>query len=451
MVKKTKTAYVCTKCGSIHPKWQGQCKGCGEWNTLAEERIINASRITKRLSIEAPQKLNEISSKQLNGFESGINEFDRVLGGTLLPGSTVLLAGEPGIGKSTLILQAAGAYSLHDLSILYITGEESPGQLKKRSERLAIKGNDISIINLTELEQIKTVIEQGQYHIVIVDSIQTIASSSFDSPPGTIGQIRESASCLIDMAKKGGSALFLIGHVTKEGMVAGPKVLEHMVDAVLYFEGDSRHLYRILRTVKNRFGSTLELGVFEMSSSGLNEVANPSSLFLSDYEGIKRSGAVVAASCEGNRPIMVEIQALVSSASYGTPQRVAGGIDNKRLALLLAILEKRNGLPMGANDVFVSIAGGLRLGEPAVDLAILSAIVSSLHDVPIDSKTAVIGEVGLSGEVRPVGMIERRIAEASKLGFNRIIVPAQHNGETFEKDIELTGVSTLEKAMEILF
>ncbi|HDL04815.1 MAG TPA: DNA repair protein RadA [candidate division Zixibacteria bacterium] len=451
MEKKVKTAYVCTNCGAIHPRWQGQCRECGEWNTLAEERIVRSDRKPKKVSTVKPRSFNEIDDSNLSGYKSGMDEFDRVLGGVLLPGSAVLLAGEPGIGKSTLILQAADAYSDNGWNILYVTGEESPVQIKKRSERLNVSGKNIAIANLTDLEQILSVIDDNQYHIVIVDSIQTVTSSLFDSPPGTIGQIRESAGRLIDAAKKGNIALFLIGHVTKEGLVAGPKILEHMVDAVLHFEGDSGHLYRILRTVKNRYGSTFELGVFEMAADGLRQVNNPSSLFLSDYDDIRRSGAVVGASCEGNRPILVEIQALVSSASYGTPQRVAGGIDNKRLALLLAILEKRIGVPMGGNDVFVSIVGGLRLSEPAVDLAVLAAIVSSLRDIPVDTGLAVAGEVGLSGEVRAVSMADRRVAEAAKLGFKKIIIPTQGAESIRVKDIEILTVPTLDRALDLLF
>lgn len=451
MDKKTKTAYVCTNCGAIHPKWQGQCRECGEWNCLAEERIVKSNRKPGKVTAERPLAFAEIGDHNMAGYKSGLGEFDRVLGGALLPGSAVLLAGEPGIGKSTLILQAADAYSNNGCHILYITGEESPGQIKKRSERLKVIGENISVANLTDLEQILAILAENQYNIVIVDSIQTVTSSLFDSPPGTIGQIRESAGRLIEIAKREGFALFLIGHVTKEGLVAGPKILEHMVDAVLYFEGESRHLYRILRTVKNRYGATFELGVFEMAVDGLRQVDNPSLLFLSDYEGISRSGTVVAASCEGNRPILVEIQALVSSASYGTPQRVAGGIDNKRLALLLAILEKRVGIPMGMNDVFVSVAGGLRLNEPAIDLAVLAAIVSSLRDIPVSSDLVMAGEVGLSGEVRAVSMVDRRVAEAAKLGFKKIIVPA-HNAESItNKKIEILTVSTLDKALELLF
>ncbi|MCX6827507.1 MAG: DNA repair protein RadA [candidate division Zixibacteria bacterium] len=451
MEKKFKTAFVCTQCGAMHPKWQGQCRDCSEWNTLVEERIIQASGRTKRREIENPQKLADISDHFLIGHKSGLGEFDRVLGGGLLTGSTVLLAGEPGIGKSTLILQAADAYSKMGVNILYVTGEESLGQLKKRAQRLSIAGTNISFINLTNLEQILSVIKDNHNHIVIVDSIQTVSSDAFASPPGTVGQIRESAGRLIEQAKKNDFSLFLVGHVTKEGLVAGPKVLEHMVDAVLYFEGDSQHLYRLLRPTKNRYGSTFELGVFEMSPGGLKEIDNPSSLFLSDFGKIRRSGAVVAASCEGNRSILVEVQALVSSASYGTPQRVAGGIDNKRLALLLAILEKRIGIPMGSNDVFVSVAGGLRLDEPAIDLPILLSIVSSLKDIPLDSKIVAAGEVGLSGEVRPVGMAEQRVSEAAKLGFKKIIFPEQNLKGITSKKIELIGVSTLENALNLLF
>jgi DNA repair protein RadA/Sms len=451
MERKIKTAFVCTKCGAIHPRWQGQCRECGEWNCLAEEQIIKSSRKGEKVHAAKTQKFHDISDDLLSGYVSGITEFDRVLGGGLLPGSAVLLAGEPGIGKSTLILQAAEAYSNNDLKVLYITGEESLAQMKKRAERLSIAGSNIALVYSNDLEEITAIIEEEGFNILVVDSIQTIASRMFESPPGTIGQIRESAGRLIELARKHSFALFMVGHVTKEGLVAGPKVLEHMVDAVLYFEGENQYLYRILRPTKNRYGSTMELGVFEMSIEGLKEVANPSSLFLTEYEGLSRSGTMVAASCEGNRPILVEIQGLVSSASYGTPQRVAGGIDNKRLALLLAILEKRAGIPMGGNDVFVSVAGGLKITETAIDLAVLAAIVSSLRDITIDSKTVVTGEVGLSGEVRAVGMMEGRIAEAAKLGFKRIIVPQQNLEGYTNSKIEVVGVSSLEKALDILF
>jgi len=451
MSKNFRTAFVCTQCGAIHAKWQGQCKDCGQWNMLAEERIMSRGGKSKAEVHDKAPKLSEINPETVVGFKSGIIEFDRVLGVGLLSGSAVLLAGEPGIGKSTLILQAAEAYSRRGLNVLYITGEESVGQLKKRADRLAVMGKNLSVANLTSLEQIFSCLEENQNHIVIIDSIQTVSSDYFESPPGTIGQIRESAGRLIEKAKKDGFSLFLVGHVTKEGLVAGPKVLEHMVDAVLYFEGDSQHFYRLLRPVKNRYGSTFELGVFEMTVEGLREVENPSSFFLSDFGEMQRSGSVVAASCEGNRPILVEIQALVSSASYGTPQRVAGGIDNKRLALLLAILEKKIGIPMGGNDVFVSVAGGLKLTEPAIDLTLLLSIYSSLKDMPVDIATVIAGEVGLSGEVRPIGMAEQRINEAAKLGFKRIILPEQNLKGISEKNIEIIGVSSLERALETAF
>ncbi|UCD16640.1 MAG: DNA repair protein RadA [Candidatus Zixiibacteriota bacterium] len=451
MEKKIKTAYVCTQCGAIYPRWQGQCNQCGEWNSLVEERIISGRRRSTKTAAEKPGTLAQIGQEQTCGIESGLKEFDRVLGGGLLRASTVLLAGEPGIGKSTLILQAADAYTRRGLNVLYVTGEESLTQLKKRADRLSIGSDDIAVINLANLEEIVAVIENSQYQVVIIDSIQTVSSGLFQSPSGTVGQVRESAARLIEIARRNEFALFLIGHVTKEGMVAGPKILEHMVDVVLSFEGDSQYLYRLLRPVKNRYGSTFELGVFEMSPTGLAQVENPSMLFLSGIDHGNRSGAVVAASCEGSRPILVEIQALVSPASYGMPQRVAGGLDNKRLALLLAILEKRMGIPMGGNDVFVSIAGGLRLGEPAIDLAVLAAIVSSLRDIPVSSKTVLAGEVGLSGEVRAIGMPERRVAEATKLGFERIVLPEQIVRGIDTNKIELVGVASLEKTLELLF
>jgi DNA repair protein RadA/Sms len=451
MEKKLKTAYVCTRCGAIHPKWQGQCRECNEWNTLAEEALPTSTRKAKKSTSEKPQLLRTVLFDNAEGYQCGIPEFDRVLGGRLLPGSSILLAGEPGIGKSTLILQVAEAYSQKGLNVLYVTGEESAGQMRTRADRLNVSGDNISVANLNDLHQILSLMESDEYRIVIIDSIQTVASDMFDSPPGTIGQIRESAGRLIELSKKNNLSIFLIGHVTKEGMVAGPKVLEHMVDAVLYFEGDNQHFYRLLRPVKNRYGSTFELGVFEMMPGGLIPVDNPSTFFLSDHGAGARTGSVVAASCEGNRPILVEIQALVASASYGTPQRVAGGIENKRLALLLAILEKRAGMPMGANDVFVSVAGGLRLSEPSVDLAVVTAIVSSLRDLSVDSEIVIAGEVGLSGEVRAVGMIERRIGEAAKLGFKRMVLPAQNIKGITDNKIELLGACTLEQAFNLIF
>ena len=448
--RKIKTAYYCSQCGAEHSKWQGQCRECAQWNCLIEERMPTApSRGTKAPNADA-SLLSAISFDQQSGFTSGIVEFDRVLGGQLLPGMTVLIGGEPGIGKSTLVLQAADAYSNQGLNVLYITGEESLPQIKRRADRLQVKGDKITVVNSSSLEQMIERVGTGSHQVVIIDSIQTVASELFDSPPGTVAQVREAANKLISMSKAGGWALFLIGHVTKEGLVAGPKVLEHMVDTVIYFEGDSSHLYRMLRATKNRFGSIAEIGLFEMAERGLVEVANPSSLFLTGHSDEPRNGSVVAGIVEGNRPILVELQALVTAAGYSNPQRVAGGIDNKRLSLLLAILEKRCDYPMATNDVFVSVAGGLKLSEPGIDLPLLIAIVSSLMNRPVDPKTILVGEVGLSGEVRPVTMIDRRINEAARMGFTRMILPQANLDKISDRPLQLTGVTNLQQALEVV-
>jgi len=446
--KKLRTAYFCTQCGAEHAKWQGQCRECGQWNCLSEERI--APKKTTRAGFPATdrKRIPDIAVESGTGHRTGIAEFDRVLGGHLLSGMTVLLGGEPGIGKSTLILQAADAFSRQGLNVLYVTGEESLSQLRLRSRRLGVDGDNITAMNSTSVEEIISTLASGRFDIVLVDSVQTTATDALDSPPGTVAQVREVSHQLISVAKASGFGLFLIGHVTKDGMVAGPKLLEHMVDTVIYFEGDNTHLYRLLRATKNRFGSVSEIGIFEMRPEGLVEVANPSSLFLSNRGEALRSGSVVTAICEGNRPILVEVQALVTSASYGTPQRVAGGVDNKRLALLLAILEKRCDYPMASNDVFVSVAGGLRLSEPALDLPMLAAIASSLRNAAIDPQTAVVGEVGLSGEVRGVTLIDRRVSEAARLGFKRMIIPAVNTGQVSQKDIELIAVDNIQTALE---
>lgn len=446
--KKLKTAYFCTQCGAEHAKWQGQCRECGQWNSLSEERI--APRKTSRPGLAASdrKRIPEIAMESSEGHRTGIGEFDRVLGGQLLAGMTVLLGGEPGIGKSTLILQAAEAFSRQGLGVLYVTGEESLSQLKLRSRRLGVSGDNITAMNSTSVEEIISTVASDKFDIVLVDSIQTTATDALDSPPGTVAQVREVSHQLIAVAKASGLGLFLIGHVTKDGLVAGPKLLEHMVDTVIYFEGDNTHLYRLLRATKNRFGSVSEIGIFEMRPEGLVEVANPSSLFLSNRGEAVRSGSVVTAICEGNRPILVEVQSLVTSASYGTPQRVAGGIDNKRLALLLAILEKRCDYPMASNDVFVSVAGGLRLSEPALDLPMLTAIASSLRNTAVDPQTAVVGEVGLSGEVRGVTLVDRRVSEAARLGFKRMIVPAVNVGQVSRHDIELIPVDNIQTALD---
>jgi DNA repair protein RadA/Sms len=363
----------------------------------------------------------------------------------------VLLGGDPGIGKSTLVLQAASAYTAKGLPVLYVTGEESLPQVKLRSIRLGMNDEATVVATATSLDDIIALVESGNYAIVMIDSIQTVQAPQLESPPGTVGQIRECANALIERAKQQGFALILVGHVTKEGMIAGPKVLEHMVDTVIYFEGDHTHLYRMLRVTKNRFGSVAEIGLFQMTNAGLVEVTNPSSFFLSDRTGAERSGAAVGGICEGNRPLLVEFQALVTGANYGNPQRVAGGIDAKRLALLLAVLEKRCDYPMGANDVFVSVAGGLRLSEPASDLPLLAAIVSSLLNKPIPNDMLVFGEVGLSGEIRPVTMAERRVAEAAKLGFSSIVMPHSNTRQVESNGAELIGVQDLQSALDRIF
>ncbi|MDF1545342.1 MAG: DNA repair protein RadA [bacterium] len=447
--RKVRTAYFCGDCGAEHPRWQGQCRECGEWNKLIEEKVPTR-KVTASAMRSTQCRIPDIQSEKLQGYQSGIGELDRVLGGQLLPGMTVLIGGDPGIGKSTLILQAAEAYSQKGLNVLYVTGEESLPQIKLRANRLNVTGSAVTAMNSTSVEEVTSALASGDFSVVLIDSIQTMASSALDSPPGTVGQVRESAAQLIMQAKAAGHALFLIGHVTKDGMVAGPKVLEHMVDTVIYFEGDTSHLYRMLRAAKNRFGSVAEIGVFEMKPEGLVEVSNPSSFFLSDKDKSSRTGSVVAAVCEGNRPFLVEIQALVTSANYGTAQRVAGGIDNKRLALLLAILEKRCGYPMAGNDVFVSVAGGVRLSEPALDLPIMAAIVSSFANKAISSDTVAAGEVGLSGEVRGISMADRRINEAEKMGFKRIILPQSGVVNLSKNKIKLHGASDIEAALELL-
>jgi DNA repair protein RadA/Sms len=446
--KKLKTAYFCSQCGAEHPRWQGQCRECGQWNSLVEERVPAARSKAPSIPTGQRKRIPEIGTEQLSGWRSGLNEFDRVIGGQLLPGMTVLLGGEPGIGKSTILLQLADAYSRAGLAVLYVTGEESLPQIKLRAGRLGVVGDNVTVVNTTSLEEIVEAISSGAFQVVLIDSIQTVASVQFDSPPGTVAQVRETAAQLIALAKAGAFALFLVGHITKDGLVAGPKVLEHMVDTVIYFEGDSSHLYRMLRPTKNRFGSVAEIGLFEMQPQGLVEVTNPSSLFLSDQSDKPRTGSVVTGICEGNRPILVEVQALVTTAGYGYPQRVAGGLDNKRLALLLAILEKRCGYPMATNDAFVSIAGGLKLSEPAIDLPILTAIVSSLTNRPVPHRTLIVGEVGLSGEVRGVTLIDRRIKEAARMGFDTMVMPQANLSQAGESQLALVGVSDLQSALD---
>ena len=419
-MSKTRIKYVCSNCGYESLRWLGKCPECEEWNSFSEEiletRPRKAAPVSRKITVP---KINEITAGEEERIKTGINEFDRVLGGGLMPGSVILLGGDPGIGKSTLAMQAAS--QIND-KVLYVTGEESAKQIKLRADRLKIKSDEFYVLPETDMNTIIAAVNNSKPAVVIIDSIQTMYRSEFENSPGTVTQIRESTSLLMDEAKRKHFCVIIIGNVTKEGFIAGPKVLEHIVDAVIQFEGESHHSFRILRAQKNRFGSTNEIGIFEMHEEGLVEVKNPSELFLSE-RGTKISGSVVTASIEGTRPLLLEVQALVTPSNYGNPQRVATGFDYRRLSILLAVLEKRGGYRLSANNVFLNMAGGVKIDEPAVDLAVCCSIASSLLDKPVDNSIVVIGEVGLGGEIRSVGNIEKRIAEAEKLGFKKIIIP----------------------------
>ena len=457
---KDKIAYVCSNCGQESAKWIGKCPSCGQWNTFKEIRIANdtGSMAAKnaahavRSSITNKNKplfLHEISAKDEPRIDMHDDELNRVLGGGLVSGSIVLLGGEPGIGKSTLTLQTI--LYMNERRILYVSGEESAHQIKMRAERIG--GNsEVMILCETSLESIFDNIKEVKPELVVIDSIQTISTSDVESSPGSITQVRECAAALLRFAKTSGIPVILIGHINKEGTLAGPKILEHIVDTVIQFEGDQHYMYRILRSIKNRFGSTSELGIYEMQQNGLRQVSNPSELLLSqDHEGL--SGVAISSAIEGVRPFLVETQALVSSAAYGTPQRSATGFDQRRLNMLLAVLEKRVGFKLMQKDVFINIAGGLRVTDLAMDLSVIAAVLSSNVDTAIEAGWCMAGEVGLSGEVRPVNRIEQRIAEAEKLGFAHMIIPA-HNLKGFDKrkyKIELHPVRKVEEALRTLF
>ncbi|GJQ21385.1 MAG: DNA repair protein RadA [Bacteroidia bacterium] len=449
---KIVTKYVCQSCGYVSPRWVGKCPNCSEWNTFVEE-APSPLKVSRKPAGAAsriePVPLDEIEREETPRVSTTIGEFDRVLGGGIVPGSLVLLGGDPGIGKSTLMMQLA--LKLSQSVVLYVTGEESSRQIKLRAERLEPAGTQhILVLAETNLDLILDVIERATPDLIIVDSIQTMYRPGLESAPGSVSQVRESTALLLRLAKTRGIPIVIIGHVTKEGMIAGPRVIEHMVDTVLQFEGEAHYSYRVLRALKNRFGSTNEIGIFEMHDSGLREVRNPSEVFLSERRS-GTSGSTVVASIEGSRPILVEVQALVTSTSYGMPQRTTTGVDTRRLSLLLAVLEKRVGLGLGTQDVFVNIAGGVRIDEPAVDLGIATSITSSLRDAPVDAGAVAVGEIGLGGEIRTIGHIEKRVQEAAKLGFKRIVVP-QNNAKGLKgtNDIEVIGVDRVERAMEIL-
>ena len=447
---KEKVIYYCQSCGAESSKWMGQCPVCKEWNTLVEEVVSSkkGARSVNRQEIKAKvTKLKDIETTKKERIRTKIGELDRVLGGGIVPGSMILVGGDPGIGKSTLLLQVCKHLADDGRKILYVSGEESLQQIKIRAERIGKFTDSLSLLCETNLDIIGEIVKREMPEIVVIDSIQTMYNENVASAPGSVSQVRESTGTLMQMAKGLGIAFFIIGHVTKEGVVAGPRVLEHMVDTVLYFEGDRHAAYRILRGVKNRFGSTNEIGVFEMRSAGLKEVENPSEFMLGGKpEGA--SGSVVACSMEGTRPILLEVQALVCHSNFGIPRRTAAGTDFNRVNLLMAVLEKRVGLQMGACDAYVNIAGGIKMNEPAIDLGIVLALVSSYKNRPIDEKTICFGEVGLSGEVRAVNMAEQRVLEAKKLGFSTCILPEVSKASMKEiEGIRLIGVKNVKDAI----
>lgn len=449
MAVSEKTMYVCQECGATYPKWSGKCIQCGKWNTLVEERIKKNLRSGVRERSEAVfTRLSEIEAEGDFRMQSSLDEFDRVLGGGLVAGSSVLLAGDPGIGKSTLFLQLAGRLASQGRQVLFVSGEESAEQIKNRADRLGIRTDKINIATTTDLHDMMSIINREFHSFVIVDSIQTLRSREFNSSPGTITQIRECVASLQDICSVRGIGLLLIGHITKDGAIAGPKVLEHMVDVVLHFEGEKNHLYRILRAEKNRFGSISEIGIFTIGGTGLEPVENPSELFLSERtNGV--SGQVIVCSVEGVRPILFELQALVADSTYGVPQRVSSGFDQKRLSLLLAILEKKEGYRLAGKDVFINLAGGLRIGEPAIDLGVVCAVISSLEETPVRDDTVVVGEVGLGGEIRSVPKLDARMKEAVNLGFKRIVVPERGAGKIARlPEIEVVTASKLPDAFK---
>jgi len=452
---KAKTHFVCQACGYQAPKWLGRCPGCQEWNTFAEERLIEEKVPGRDLlgfeSEAVPTPITEIVDVERGRFQIGLGEFDRVLGGGIVFGSVILVGGDPGIGKSTLLLQVMNRLASKGKKVLYISGEESLQQTKMRADRLGVSSEHLFVVSETSLEKILQDIQTLRPSTVVVDSIQTIYSSDLPSTPGSISQVREASSRLLYLAKHLSIPIFLIGHVTKEGFIAGPKVLEHMVDTVLYIEGEATHAFRILRAVKNRFGSTNEIGVFEMKDSGLVEVVSPSEFFLSERTQ-PTSGSVVMPSMEGSRPILIELQALVVPSSFGVPRRTAQGVDANRVSLLVAVMEKRLGAHLGNQDIFLNIAGGMRVEEPAADLGVIASIASNFKDKLIDPEMVVFGEIGLGGEVRGVSQSEVRVKEAGRLGFKRCLLPKQ-NREKMKgvKGIELIGVNSVQEVMKILF
>lgn len=447
---KNKTQYVCQECGSTSNKWLGKCPECQAWNTFVEE-FVEKSVVTKAVGIsnnKKPVPLSEVSIKEESRYKTKMQELDNVLGGGIVKGSLVLVGGEPGIGKSTLLIQVASTVSSSNLKVLYVSGEESLRQTKLRADRLGIKNESIYLVSENNLDYIVKYVDEIRPDVLIVDSIQTVYNPAVQSSPGSVSQVREATATLMRISKVESVATFIVGHVTKSGAIAGPKILEHMVDTVLYFEGDQNHTFRILRSVKNRFGSTNEIGIFEMTYKGLMEVKNPSEIFLSNRPETA-PGSIVVAGMEGTRPVLVEIQALVSNSSFGTPRRMSVGVDHNKVVMMMAILEKRLGIQIQGCDAYLNVVGGMQLSEPAIDLAVVAAIISSFRDKVIAEGVVVFGEVGLTGEVRSVSHVEQRINEAIKLGFKTCIIP-KGNVEAVS-GIKVVAVENVEEMMQYLF
>ena len=448
---KIKKAFFCQNCGTQHSQWQGKCNGCKEWNTLSEEilsrKVENEWAIDEKTKVSKPIRMDAINVDAIPKIKTGDDELDRVLGGGLVPGVVVLLGGEPGIGKSTLLLQVA---LQQRIKVLYVSGEESQQQIKLRATRMGLAEDNCFVLSETETQSIFHQLQKIQPQLLIIDSIQTLHSNHIESGAGSVSQIRTSAAELIQYAKTTNIPVILVGHITKDGAIAGPKILEHMVDTVLHFEGDRNHIYRILRAQKNRFGATSEIGIYEMISQGLRQVKNPSEILISEKES-SLSGHAIAATIEGIRPLMIEVQALVSTAVYGTPQRSSNGFNSKRLNMLLAVLEKRAGFALGSKDVFINITGGISIEDPALDLAIIAAILSSYHDSPISQKICFAAEIGLSGEIRPISKIDQRIQEAEKLGFKSIVISKYSKLSIEKKSIGVDKLSKVESLVNFLF
>ncbi len=452
-MKKTRSKYVCQSCGYESPKWMGRCTECGEWNAFVEEVVVAKSKMRSASSIilkARPVPIGQIPKVQDERYRTGIEEFDRVLGGGLVLGSVFLIGGAPGMGKSTLLLQVGAALAERGKKVLYVSGEESASQIKIRADRLDIRSDNLMLLIETDVETIKDTLHNEKPDLAIVDSVQTLSHPNLESLPGNVSQVKQCGHALTAAAKEMHIPLMLVGHMTKDGSIAGPRVLEHLVDGLLLLEGDEQHLYRMLRSVKNRFGSTNEVGIFEMTDRGIIEVKNPSEYLLSQRQA-DASGTAVTVSLQGSRPLLIEVQALISPTSYGMPQRTATGLDHRRLSLLLAVLEKRLGLRFGTQDVFVNAAGGLTLKEPGVDLALVMAMVSSLKEKSLNGRIAFVGEVGLTGEVRGVSHMEKRVSEAHRLGFDRIVVPKSNVKGLRTSGIECIGVDTVGQAVTRIF